>query len=598
MKMSFNEEFEKVYKNDCKLPGKLSEAYSVFSCLKYSEERQVYIIKDDKGKSFALKTGSGDDSHRIENEYHIASFICGSGKTEGFPQPVLFFHADGYAYYLREYIEGVTLRDKIEKDGVFTGRQACSAAYNICSILEKIHTLPERIICRDIKPENIVISADGQYHIIDLDAARTVKPDNENDTVYLGTRTTAAPEQFGFAQTDERTDVYAVGMLMLYMISGCYDKKELRSGKARRIIERSTRFDPERRYPNISKMKSALADYEYMPHLIAAVSVCAVTALTVTLAIVLNGDALAISGKAVNNEDEPDITAVPEDIPKYSEPRVTTETVSGDVPDIADMQPFEFVTEDAGDKDMSDMYRAANTEWTFNGDGSYSYKCTQDNESIVFRLLPEEHFDPGELRCAAVTVKTTGCEAWFCLTAPDTDGQWFHSTAMGISDEPERVIFKTPGGISNGLLLTVGSMVKGETVTVKDISYSDCEYTGSDFWHENDDGSFTFTKDTVTSLAFFPKSDIELSKVNYVYADIEVEGEMVCGIAGFNDEDGFTYCDGYNIKNESKHLCWDLKHGLSNGKISKELSFDCYFYSDYLTATVKNIVLSEKPILD
>ena len=69
-------------------------------------------------------------------------------------------------------------------------------------------------------------------------------------------------------------------------------------------------------------------------------------------------------------------------------------------------------------------------------------------------------------------------------------------------------------------------------------------------------------------------------------------------IAGFNSEDGFTYCDGYNLKNESKHLCWDLKHDLSNGKICQSLAFDCYFNSDYLTATVKNIVFSEKPILD
>ncbi len=633
--MSFDEEFEKLYKNDCKLPEKISEAYSIFSCLKYSDERQVYIVKDPEGKSFVLKIGSGDNSLRIENEYRIASLIYDSLKNENFPQPVLFYCENGYTYYIREYIAGKTLRDKIDKTGVFSDKETCLAAYKICSILEKIHTLPERIICRDIKPENIVISADGQYHIIDLDAARTIKPDNKNDTVYLGTRTTAAPEQFGFGQTDERTDEYAVGMLMLYMLSGDYDKRELRRGKAAKIIERSTRFDPERRYQNISKMKAALVGRDHIPQLAAAASACAaLTVLAVTLSYAAGIEAPVLPEQPANNEIEYNTSAntsvTPETVTEYRETTITTKAAASDAstepvsekesdnarasslspadepivsPITALTDPdkkssFTFLTEDSGNKEMSDMYRAANAGWVFNDDGSYSYKCTKDNEDIVFRLLPEEHFDLKKLRCAAVTVNTTGCEAWVCLTAPGTDGEWFHSTPMDIRDKPKKVIFKTPDGISNGLLLTVGSMVKGETVTIKDISYSDKEYTGPDFWNENDDGSFTFTKDTVTSLAFFPKSDIELSKVNYVYADIEVEGEMVCGIAGFNSEDGLTYCDGYNLKNESKHLCWDLKHNLSNGKISKELSLDCYFYSDDLTATVKNIVLSEKPILD
>ena len=634
-KMSFDEEFERIYKNDCKLPEKISEAYSIFSCLKYSDERQVYIVKDPEGKSFVLKIGVGDNSLRIENEYRIASLIYNSLKNENFPQPVLFFREDDQTYYLREYIDGETLRDKIDKNGVFSDQETCSIAYNICSILEKMHTLPERIICRDIKPENIVISADGKYHIIDLDAARTVKPDNENDTVYLGTRATAAPEQFGFGQTDERTDVYAVGMLMLYMLSGGYDKKELRRGKAARMIERSTRFDPERRYQNISKMKAALSGHDHIPQMVAAASACAaLTILAVTLSYVAGIKDQILSEQTANNEIEyntsADTSITPETVMEYNETTITTEAAASNISTerisekvsdnarasslspaddpvvspittqtVSDkMSSFTFLTEDAGNKDMSDMYRAANAGWVFNDDGSYSYKCTQDNEDIVFRLLPEEHFDLKKLRCAAVTVNTTGCEAWFCLTAPGTDGEWFHSNAMGIKDKPEKVIFKTPDGISSGLLLTVGSMTKGSIVTVRDISYSDNEYTGPDFWHENDDGSFTFIKDTVTSLSFFPKSDIELSKVNYVYADIEVEGEMVCGIAGFNSEDGFTYCDGYNLKNESKHLCWDLKHDLSNGKISQSLAFDCYFNSDDLTATVKNIVLSEKPILD
>ena len=616
VKMSFDEDFEKIYKNDCKLPKKISDAYSVFSCLKYYDERQVYIVKDTQGKKYVLKIGTDDNSLRIENEYRIASMIGESGINDGFPRPVMFFHEDGHTYYIREYIAGVTLRDQIDKKCVLPEQQVCLIAGNICSILERIHNLPNRIICRDIKPENIVISSDGQCHIIDLDAARIVKPENDTDTVCLGTRTTAAPEQFGFGQTDERTDVYALGMLMLYMISGGYDKNALRRGKAARIIRRATSFDPERRYMNVSKMRSALVRNRRAPQLIAAALICtALVVLTVIIPYSIGTQASGTPDSTAENNYQSKTSNIPEaasesisasvsaDSPEYDASSLgqvndqslvtASPTASSD-----NMTSFSVVTEAVGDKEISDMYRAINTGWVLNEDGSYSYTCVQDDESIDFRLLPEEHFDLKKLRYAAVTVNTTGCEAWFCLIAPDIYGNWFHSTPMGIKDIPEKVSFDIPDGISGGLTLSINGMMKGEEVTVRDISYSDREYTGPDMWHKNDDGSFTFTKDTVTSLAFFPESDIELSKVNYVYADIEVKGEMVCGIAGFNDEDGFTYCDGYTIKDESRHLCWDLKHGLYNGKISKELSFDCYFYSDDLTATVKNIVFSEEPVFD
>lgn len=609
--MNFDEEFQKTYRNEFTLPEKLSETYSIVSCLKYSDERQIYVLKDRNGKKFVLKTENGDDSTRLENEYRIASLIIRSQGQEGVPKPVMLLREDSCTYYIREYIEGKTIRDIIEKNGCLSEKQTRSVAYSLCSVLEKIHSLPERIICRDIKPENIVIADDGRCFLIDLDAARSVKKDHTNDTVCLGTRTTAAPEQFGFGQTDERTDVYAVGMLMLYMMSGDYDKNELPNDRTARIIRRSTRFDPNRRYSDISDLKSALDQNKRSIRiaLFSAASAVLIAAAAVFLCA-RSADVPEVSAPVSITEApavsaEPPVTAeseIPQETTTAQEttaaPKTTSAQETSAVTESKKTSFTAFLTAPAGEDEVTDMYRAINPDWVLNGDGSYTYTCTPGNDGTVFRLLPEEYCKPEDMRCAFVTVSAQGAEVWTCLTAPDRSGEWFCSTPMCIKENRERVIFRTPDGISSGLILCLNELTSGASVTVSDIAYSDSDYNGADVWNLDSSGNYTFTKDTVTSLAFFPETGMEQAEIGYVYADVEVTGEMVCGIAGYNENDGFTYCNGFTVRNEKKRLCWDLKHGLSNGRISHELSFDCYFYSDDLTAKVSNIVFSEKPIIE
>ena len=66
----------------------------------------------------------------------------------------------------------------------------------------------------------MVLDPAGRCHLIDLGAARRYRPEQKGDTVFLGTEITAPPEQFGYQQTDQRSDVYSLGMLLRFLLSG------------------------------------------------------------------------------------------------------------------------------------------------------------------------------------------------------------------------------------------------------------------------------------------------------------------------------------------------------------------------------------------
>lgn len=600
--MSFDEEFEKIYENDTVLPERLAGEYTIVSCLKYTEERRVYIISDKAGKKYILKVGEGENADRLENEYRIVSYIRKTDDTDAFPDALSLFRENDCAYYIREFAEGITLRDRIEKHGTYSGKEACAAAYSICENIEKLHSLPERMICRDIKPENIVIAPDGKYLMIDLDAARTVKSDHENDTVCLGTRTTAAPEQFGFGQTDERTDVYAVGMLMLYMISGEYDKKALDRGRISRIIEHATRFDPERRYAGISKLKAALSPKRKTTAFAVAAAVCA-AAVTAAIFFIPRDKEKEIQpvGGITAQSDHTVSTEAAENASVFvtmsssAVTEITQDTTETQNTENAPGSSAYFVTDPVGDK-ISDLYLEMNTGWVLNSDGSYSYTCREDNERILFTLPVGEHFPLKDLKSTTVLVNTSGQTAWVLLHAPDTRGEWICSHPMGIADKKQRVILNSPYGVAENVFFTTEDLLTGSVITLSGIGYSDKLYDGPDIWIDNGDGSYTFTKDTVDALSLSVETDTDLSKVNYVYADIEIRGKMGCTVCGFNTDGGFTYCDGYEAENESKRLCWNVGSKNYNGRIAERPALDCYFLSDELTVTVKKIIFSEEPI--
>ena len=114
----------------------------------------------------------------------------------------------------------------------------------------------------DIKPENIVVTPGGEVVFIDFGTMRSYKKDGSRDTFVVGTRGTAAPEQYGYTQTDQRTDVYAIGQTMLYMVSESYEMNQLSecavSRRMKKIIEKACSFEPDKRYGDAAQLRRAV----------------------------------------------------------------------------------------------------------------------------------------------------------------------------------------------------------------------------------------------------------------------------------------------------------------------------------------------------
>lgn len=156
-----------------------------------------------------------------------------------------------------EYISGTSLEEKMKEQGVFSEKDAMSIMSQIACGLEFIHSFD--IIHRDINPANILISSDQIVKITDLGIARSKKENQRTDTSILGTVGYAAPEQFGFAQTDVRTDIYSLGVLLNVMLTGKLPTVRIHNGKLRAVIEKAIQISPEERFQTIDAFRVEMA---------------------------------------------------------------------------------------------------------------------------------------------------------------------------------------------------------------------------------------------------------------------------------------------------------------------------------------------------
>lgn len=166
---------------------------------------------------------------------------------------------------IMEYVEGRTLHDEV---------YACDPSLDLamrlfpalCDGVTEMHeALPQPLIHRDLKPSNVIVSPQG-LTIIDFGIARTYRTDATMDTRQFGTKAYAPPEQFGYGQTDERSDIYALGMILYYLLREENPDASLASQgfpalaampEIRAVLEKATAFDPAARYQSVAALKAA-----------------------------------------------------------------------------------------------------------------------------------------------------------------------------------------------------------------------------------------------------------------------------------------------------------------------------------------------------
>lgn len=166
-----------------------------------------------------------------------------------------------------EYLQGETLQDVVFRCGP-SFRLAQEVFPQACEAVRELHErFNPPLIHRDLKPANIVLS-NGEVFLIDFGIARVYRSGSASDTSHLGTRAYAPPEQYGFGQTDARSDVYALGMVLYYCLTGrtaeVADRESafahpLVPEEYRSIIERACAFDPRNRYGSVEDLQRAFA---------------------------------------------------------------------------------------------------------------------------------------------------------------------------------------------------------------------------------------------------------------------------------------------------------------------------------------------------
>ena len=250
------------------------------------------------------------------------------------------YEGECFAYY--EYIEGETLED-IVHEGKYTIAQAEEWMEQLCAAMGALHAMQPCVVHRDIKPENIIISNGGVLKLIDLGAARLFKDGKPCDTEQIGTRGYAAPEQYGFNQSDARTDIYAAGTVLHVLMA--------RFGEAAKaynaVAARCTQLEPQNRYQSAKAMKTALRMAKYKKHIqigawalgIAAAAGCVALACT-----------LFASADASANADVP-ATAEPTPVQEANADATPEATI--DVTDLTAV-PYPTVTPKVVAKAVSD----------------------------------------------------------------------------------------------------------------------------------------------------------------------------------------------------------------------------------------------------
>lgn len=265
-----------------------------------------------------------------------------------------------------DYVPGPTLEQVVAERGRLQQSEAVNLAQQICEAVQELHRLG--VLHRDLTPANIIVADDGA-HIIDLGIARplTDTANRNRDTTALGTYGFASPEQYGFAPTDVRSDIYSLGRILGFMLTGVYPDDTRYTPllsddlcvtpRLRAIVERATAFEPSARYQNVAQFAQALtsptdpadshvpayavqrpvANGKPRPRTVIAVAVACVAVIAIVAAAVLiprwiadGSDGGAANGTSQNAGSRPDPSTDDDSDPVDSGTGSSTRDPAGD----------------------------------------------------------------------------------------------------------------------------------------------------------------------------------------------------------------------------------------------------------------------------
>ena len=244
----------------------------------------VYLASNEKAnQQWAVKVVRKDgpvDSEIKKQRLAVEIEIMKDLRHEHLPRIIdVQEEVDSYIIIM-DFVEGISLDKAMETEGgALPQEDVLQWAIQLCETLHYLHTKDPPIIYRDMKPHNIMRRPDNTIALIDFGTAREYKDGNAADTIALGTKGYAAPEQFmdpngKVQQTDARTDIYALGVTLHQLLTGKnptlppYEFRPIREYDPtlheglETIIQRCIQPDPDKRYQSAAELQVDLMDLD------------------------------------------------------------------------------------------------------------------------------------------------------------------------------------------------------------------------------------------------------------------------------------------------------------------------------------------------
>lgn len=263
--MSRREEFCQSYHpvvDSLALPDRIALVYQPEACLAEHDGRSVWLLRRRcDGSPYILKLAR-EEGEDLEEEFRLLTQLY-PALAGHVPLATDCFWEGETVYLVRSYLPGESLTRHIEKMGPCKEETCRQMGLQLAALVGQLHRQTPPIIHRDIKPDNIIVGPDGALGLIDFGIARRYKPHRENDTKIMGSSVTAAPEQYSYSQTDERTDLFALGITLIWMLTGSFDRDSLEgapvSKELKRVLYKCTAFAPHDRYAWASALERDLS---------------------------------------------------------------------------------------------------------------------------------------------------------------------------------------------------------------------------------------------------------------------------------------------------------------------------------------------------
>lgn len=240
---------------DVGYPDGFLASFDQLECLASHSGSETFLVSEKaSGNLYIAKCYDKTIFKAIETEKILRQL-----NHDGLPSFYCSYSNEKMFCHIRSYIEGIPLSD-YAADHELSQEEVVGICLKLADILIYLHEQTPPVIHRDIKPDNIIVREDGSIVLIDFDIARTFKNGDDTDTIFFGTKGYAPPEQYGFSQTDCRSDIYSFGVLLRFLLTDSVrENKKIRVyPPLRKIIDKCTAFAPEDRYANMQQVKKAL----------------------------------------------------------------------------------------------------------------------------------------------------------------------------------------------------------------------------------------------------------------------------------------------------------------------------------------------------